>query len=597
MHIAQRLRGYWTQIASDDGDLAREAAFARTATAALAGLFGPAMLALPHDRLNWQVWGCLALVLPLMALTQVASRRSAMAFTVLGFLASGAGAAAAGWPGFSVIACWIVLVPIETAIILAAARTHYGALFTLALTIGLAVAERIGLTAARPELIIAATFAASAAIPGALLTRRFHAASRARRLREWLVNQRKATLSASGELFLWLDSNGKALEVGPEFAEAMNLDVEDLIGDGLFHRLHVADRPLFLHTFQRAQHSDETIVAPVRIRSGVTARSAETAREPRFLWFETRMRRLASTGAPGRAAVVVALRDATEAKEIEQRMESVRNEAAAAITLKDRLLANVSHELRTPLNAILGFSEILGDARLSPATEERRLEYAQIIHASAQHLLSVVNLLLDMSKLQAGRYEIDPEPFEVGALIHGCVDMLRLKADAGGVEILQTPRPTEFELVADKRACRQILLNLLSNAVKFTPEGGRVTIEVEIVGDSVEIAVADTGIGIAQEHLPRIGDPFFQARSGFDRVAEGAGLGLALVRGLVGLHGGALAIESAPGVGTRVVVTLPLKGCDFTQGGSTSVNFETISRANFASTLGKRPAVAERKIA
>jgi cell cycle sensor histidine kinase DivJ len=141
------------------------------------------------------------------------------------------------------------------------------------------------------------------------------------------------------------------------------------------------------------------------------------------------------------------------------------------------------------------------------------------------------------------------------------------------------------------------VLNLLSNAVKFTPEGGQVVVEVEIVAEMVEISVVDTGIGIAQEHLPRIGDPFFQARSGFDRVADGAGLGFALVRGLVGLHGGALAIESAPGVGTRVSVRLPIQGCESTQGGSAPVHFETFSKANLASKLGKRHAGAERKIA
>jgi cell cycle sensor histidine kinase DivJ len=591
------LRGCWTRITFGDNDVAREAAFSRTATAALAGLFGPAMLVMPSNRLDWQMWGCLSLVLPLMALTQVASRRSASTLTIFGLLGSAAGAVCAGWPGFHVLACWTILAPIETAIILAAARSHLGGLFALALSIGLASASRIGLTAAAPELIIAAMFAASAAIPSALLTKRVNAAARARRQREWLVNQRKATLSASGELFLWLDSHGKALEVGPEFAEAMNLDVEDLLGEGLFQRIHVADRPQFLHTLNRAQHSEETTVAAVRLRSGVNARSGPSGAEPRFLWFEARMRRLPPAGRSECAVVVVALRDTTEVKEIEQRLESVRSEAAAAISVKDRLLANVSHELRTPLNAILGFSEILGDSRLSPPTAERRLEYAQIIHASAQHLLSVVNLLLDMSKLQAGRYEIDPEPFEVGPLIRGCVDMLRLKAKEGGVELMETQTLTDFELVADKRACRQILLNLLSNAVKFTPNGGQVAVEAEIVADMVEISVADTGIGIAREHLPRLGDPFFQARSGFDRVAEGAGLGLALVRGLVGLHGGALAIESAPGEGTRVVVRLPIQGCDSTQRGSAAVNVETFSKANFPSRLGKRPAATERKIA
>ena len=596
LNIVRMLRGLWARMASDDANIVREAAFARTATAALAGLFGPAMLAMPSDRLIWQVWGCLALVLPLMALTQFASRRSATTLTIMGLIGSGFGALCAGWPGFEVVACWIVLAPIESAIILAAARSHFGGLFALALSIGLAFAEHIGLTAARPELIIAAIFAASAAVPGALLTRRAQAAARARRQRQWLVNQRKATLSASGELFVWLDASGKALEVVREFADAMKLDPEDLIGEGLLHRTHIADRPQFLHAFNRAQHSDETTVAAIRLRCGVSARSSEDCEDPRFLWFEARMRRLAPSGRSDRAAVVVAFRDATEIKEIEQRLDSVRSEAAVAISLKDRLLANVSHELRTPLNAILGFSEILGDARLCPATMEQRLEYAGIIHTSAQHLLSVVNLLLDMSKLEAGRYEIDPEAFEVGPLIRSCIDMVRLKAKEGGVEISETSASQDLEIVGDKRACRQILLNLLSNAVKFTPSGGQVAIEVETIGEQIAISVMDTGIGISQEHLPRIGDPFFQARSGFDRPADGAGLGLALVRGLVGLHGGALAMESAPGAGTRVTVRLPIRGGESAKGGSAPVRFETFSKPSLAVKHGPRHA-AERKIA
>ncbi len=195
--------------------------------------------------------------------------------------------------------------------------------------------------------------------------------------------------------------------------------------------------------------------------------------------------------------------------------------------MKDRLLANVSHELRTPLNAILGFSEMLADPSLAPASAASRTEYASIIHTSAKHLLSVVNLLLDMSKLEAGRYEIEPESFAVGPLVRNCVDMLRLKAEERNVVIDASAADGALEIIADKRACRQILLNLLSNAVKFTPPHGQVTVEIEVIAGKLEIAVSDTGIGISAEHLPRLGDPFFQARSGYDRTAEGAGLGLA----------------------------------------------------------------------
>ena len=255
--------------------------------------------------------------------------------------------------------------------------------------------------------------------------------------------------------------------------------------------------------------------------------------------------------------------------------------------MKDRLLANVSHELRTPLNAILGFSEMLADPMLAPASVESRSEYARIIHTSAQHLLSVVNLLLDMSKLEAGRYEIEPEPFAIGPLIRNCVDMVRLKAEERGVALDASNAYSEQEILADKRACRQILLNLMSNAVKFTPPKGQVTVEVEIVGDRIEISVSDTGIGISAEHLPRLGDPFFQARSGYDRISEGAGLGLAMVRGLVGLHGGTVSIESAPGVGTRVAVRLPVDGRAAPKFGDSSPRFEVLAGMKSTTLFGR----------
>jgi cell cycle sensor histidine kinase DivJ len=218
----------------------------------------------------------------------------------------------------------------------------------------------------------------------------------------------------------------------------------------------------------------------------------------------------------------------------------------------------VSHELRTPLNAIIGFSEILGSTELAPRDAEKQREYAGIIHDSAEHLLSVVNMILDMSKIEAGRFAITPEPFEVGPLIASCCDMLRLKADEGGVTLIQAPLETPGQIVADKRSLRQIVINLLSNAVKFTKPGGRVTIGAWIEADCLVVCVDDTGIGIAPGHFAKLGKPFFQARSSYDRMFEGTGLGLSLVRGLVGLHGGSVLLESVVAQGTRIAVRLPL---------------------------------------
>jgi cell cycle sensor histidine kinase DivJ len=256
--------------------------------------------------------------------------------------------------------------------------------------------------------------------------------------------------------------------------------------------------------------------------------------------------------------LVSTFREVRAGPDLAMELETAREEARLERSLKDRLLANMSHELRTPLNAILGFSEILGDPALAPVDAEKRFEYARIIHSSADHLLSVVNLVLDMSRIEAGKFAILPEPLELAPLIRECCDMLRLRADRGEVEIVVAPLADGLEIHADKGACRQIVVNLLSNAVKFTPPRGRVIVEARIEEGVARISVTDTGIGIKPDDLPRLGDPFFQVKSGYDRSFEGAGLGLSLVRGLVGLHDGSLLLESAFGVGTRVTALLPL---------------------------------------
>ncbi len=232
------------------------------------------------------------------------------------------------------------------------------------------------------------------------------------------------------------------------------------------------------------------------------------------------------------------MRDVTRAKLHEEEIDRARLEALQANAWKDRFLANVSHELRTPLNAIIGFSELLGNADLCPRDPLKQREYASIVHISGQHLLSVVNSLLDMSKIEAGSFDLLPEPFELPPLIDMCCDMVSLKAVEAGVELIRVYPAQLDELVADKRAVKQILINLLSNAIKFTPSRGRVTVGVRPQGNSLAICVADTGIGILSQDLPRLGDPFFQASDSYDRPYEGTGLGLSIVRGLVGLHGG-----------------------------------------------------------
>src|SRR3990167_3834350 len=217
----------------------------------------------------------------------------------------------------------------------------------------------------------------------------------------------------------------------------------------------------------------------------------------------------------------------------------------------------MSHELRTPLNAIIGFSEMLTNNELQ-LQEERKLEYAKLINESGHHLLSVVNGILDMSKMETGNFEITPEPFAPAPATVSCCDLLALKARDAGVEIKTRIAPGLPEIIGDRRAFNQILINLISNAIKFTPRGGRIKVSALCDGPKLTVSVEDTGVGIGEDDLPRLGEAFFQARASYDRKHDGSGLGLSIVKGLVRLHGGDIDIQSRLGEGTRVTVRLPI---------------------------------------
>jgi cell cycle sensor histidine kinase DivJ len=256
--------------------------------------------------------------------------------------------------------------------------------------------------------------------------------------------------------------------------------------------------------------------------------------------------------------VVAVLRDIGERKAQEHALEAARAESERANAGKGRFLATMSHELRTPLNAIIGFSEMLANERSLMLDSARRTEYAKLINDSGSHLLSVVNGILDMSKMETGNFEITPEPFAPAATIRGCCDLLALKAREMGIDLKLRLPGDLAEIVGDKRALNQILLNLLSNAIKFTERGGRVTVSAVREGSHIVVAVEDTGVGVGEDDLPRLGEAFFQARASYDRRHEGSGLGLSIVKGLVTLHGGDMQIHSRLGEGTRVVVRLPV---------------------------------------
>jgi signal transduction histidine kinase/CheY-like chemotaxis protein len=225
--------------------------------------------------------------------------------------------------------------------------------------------------------------------------------------------------------------------------------------------------------------------------------------------------------------------------------------------LKSEFLANMSHELRTPLNAIMGFSELLKDNLAGPLTEQQRQDCLQTIHTSGQHLLALINDVLDLSKIEAGRMDLLAESFVVEPALREVLHVIQPLAMKKEIEISISVHPEDLTVYADKSKVKQVMYNLLSNAIKFTPAGGHVTVTARPDGKLVRVAVADSGIGIPREHHDDIFTAFFQVQSGDNREYQGSGLGLALTKRLVELHGGIIRFESEPGRGTTFSFTLP----------------------------------------
>jgi signal transduction histidine kinase len=231
--------------------------------------------------------------------------------------------------------------------------------------------------------------------------------------------------------------------------------------------------------------------------------------------------------------------------------------AATASQAKSQFLATMSHELRTPLNAIIGFSEMLAAETFGPLGDSRYPDYAHSISASGRHLLDLINDILDFTKLDAGRLELHDEEIDLHELVAGALRMIELEASRAGLAV-QVALGEDLPLLrADARRVRQVLLNLLSNAVKFTPRGGEIRLTATRHGGDLAIVIADTGIGIAAEDIPRALERFGQVDSSLSRKYQGTGLGLPLARRLMELHGGWLALESAVGIGTTVTAGFP----------------------------------------
>ena len=355
-----------------------------------------------------------------------------------------------------------------------------------------------------------------------------------------------AIVVATGATILRLQSNGDVTEAAAQARTALGVEPDILLGSGFFERVLISDRVAYLSALADLREGKTVGSLRLRIRVPAEGNSGLGAIYRTFV---------ADMSAEQGGEIVMVLRDDEIASRLEGSLADARSEVEEAVQLRDQLLASVSHELRTPLNAIVGFSDVLTNEMFGPFANDRQREYVTLINEASCHLLNVVNAVLDVSKIQAGTYVGDVEEFELAASAKLSMAMVAGEANAKAVNLELDLDERIGTVRCDRRALQQILINLLSNAVKFTPEG-TVRLSARKRGQRLFLTVSDTGIGIASEDLSRLGKPFTQIKN--EHTSKGTGLGLALVNGLVQASGGSVNIESAPGAGTKVHVSLPV---------------------------------------
>ncbi|WP_080920058.1 sensor histidine kinase [Manganibacter manganicus] len=346
---------------------------------------------------------------------------------------------------------------------------------------------------------------------------------------------------------------GEVLSASAQARTILMLVPELLAGSGLFDRIHLSDRVAYLNALADLREGATLRRVEMRVRLPQNAGCPSGGNYQPFV--------LDLTRAPENDDGFIALlRRNDELVDMRDALAAASDAAAAAEIAKSRFLAAVSHELRTPLNAIIGFSDMLLHEMFGAFSDPRQKEYVGLVRESGHHLLEVVTSILDVSRIEAGTYAVEPEPFRFAEAVDMCRDMMQVLAQRKTIRLDAQVSGDAGEINADRRAVQQILINLASNAIKFTLEGGEVVIGARRIGSRLHFWVRDTGIGIAEENLANLGKPFTQIHNDYTRRFEGTGLGLSLVKGLVALHEGTMSIESTLGEGTIVSISLPVEG-------------------------------------
>jgi cell cycle sensor histidine kinase DivJ len=350
--------------------------------------------------------------------------------------------------------------------------------------------------------------------------------------------------------------HGEVLDASAKARTILKLPPELLFGTGLFDRIHLSDRVAYLSALADMRDGALARRLDLRVRLPQDGQNDNRLAADNYRPFQLELVRAEEQ----QEVFTLLLRANDEIAELRHELAAAKEAAASAEVAKGRFLAVVSHELRTPLNAIIGFSDMLLHEMFGGFRDPRQKEYVGLVRDSGQHLLAVVTSILDVSRIEAGAYATEPEPFRFVEAVEMCQSMMQLQADAKKIALQTQIAPDAGEINADRRAVQQILINLVSNAIKFTPDGGDVVVGAKRIGSRLHFWVRDTGIGIAEEDFANLGKPFMQIQNDYTRRFEGTGLGLSLVKGLVALHEGTMSIESMPGEGTTVTISLPVNG-------------------------------------